>query len=145
MSSQSCRVYQFQIAPTLSGCCCFKSNLSMKYLYLLVFFLITSVIFGRYKRPPAPNERPPLLMLNIVQASLDSIPEPVQEEVFFVDESLDQVLQLLRELTGRKIMALEGSLNPIFNFDSQDKFQGMRQLWRLNLHSMNWTSRLSKE
>ena len=88
----------------------------------LLLILSFSIAQARYDRPPSSEERPPLFTPQLVDVSVEDYERPATDEggeVFFVDESLDQVLKLLGELTSRKIIAPESLPDPVFNFDSQ--------------------------
>lgn len=106
-------------------------NRMSKTIFNLVFAfgICLQNITARDLMPPPKDMRPPALVPKLIQNDLDiEFPENEQEveeenqvfgELFLVDESLDQVLRLLGDLTGKKIIAGENLPKPQINFDSR--------------------------
>lgn len=87
---------------------------------LLLFFSLVFIAEARDLMPPEPSERPPVFTPTMIASRLEDLPENSNiGEIFFIDETLDQVLKILAEFTGKKILSAENLPNPVFNFDSQ--------------------------
>ena len=113
----------------------------MKRLLFTLFACIslTIVCKGRDLYPPDPAQKPPVFTPTLVATSLDDLPPPEDVgEVFFVDESLDQVLSFLGDITGKKILAADSLPKPVFNFDSQGEISKQEAITVIeSLLSMN--------
>lgn len=87
---------------------------------LFLFFSCFFIVEARDLLPPEPSVRPPGFTPTLIASRLEDLPENSNiGEIFFVDETLDQVLKILAEFTGKKILSAENLPNPVFNFDSQ--------------------------
>lgn len=100
------------------------SKIEMKQFSIICFVIFCSfkVVNAKAQFPPDPSVKPPVYVPQFTAATLDDFSEPDEGgEVFFVDESLDQVLRLFGELTNKIILTPESLPKPVFNFDSQGK------------------------
>ena len=110
------------------------------FVFLLTAFSLVTYLAARDLYPPDPGERPPVFTPTLVATNLEELP-PLEEgagEVFFVDESLDQVLSFLGDITGKKILMADNLPKPVFNFDSQGEISKQEAITVIeSLLSMN--------